>query len=137
MSEHQPPKLPLKIFRLYCSEERLEELEGDLYEVYQERIEISGTRFSKLFYWWLVIRSFRSYALKRTKMKNKGQLSTTLMFLRHNLKVTWRNMKNNKTVTAINVLGLTIGVSAFIAIFSIVSYELSFNEHLPDKDRIY
>ena len=27
---HHPPKWPLRIFRLFCSEERLEELEGDL-----------------------------------------------------------------------------------------------------------
>ena len=36
MARHEPPKLPLKLFRFYCSEDRLEELEGDLFEIYQE-----------------------------------------------------------------------------------------------------
>lgn len=132
----QPPKLPLKLFRLYCSDERLEELEGDLYEVFQERVAEKGTRFASLFYWWLVIRSFRSFALKRTKMKNKGHL-LSVASLAHNIKIAWRNIIRRKTTTAINVIGLAIGIGGFVAIYSLVSYELSFNKHLPDRDRIY
>ncbi|WP_425392681.1 ABC transporter permease [Ekhidna sp.] len=132
----QPPKLPLKLFRSYCSEERLEELEGDLYEVFQERIAEKGTRFASLFYWWLVIRSFRSFALKRTKMDNQGQL-LSIASLSHNIKIAWRNIIRRKTTTAINVIGLAIGIGGFVAIYSLVSYELSFNKHLPDRDKIY
>jgi ABC-type antimicrobial peptide transport system permease subunit len=132
----QPPKLPLKLFRLYCGEERLEELEGDLYEVFQERVKERGTLFASLFYWWLVIRSFRSFALKRTKMKNKVRL-LSIASLVHNVKIAWRNIIRRKTTTAINVIGLAIGIGGFVAIYSLVSYELSFNKHLPDRDRIY
>ncbi|MEQ9008788.1 MAG: permease prefix domain 2-containing transporter, partial [Ekhidna sp.] len=121
MSIHQPPKLPLKLFRFYCSDDRLEELEGDLYEVYNEHIREKGARFAKLFYWWIVIRSFRSFALKRTKMKN-NKANTSLTFLRHNLVIAWRNLLKNKSTAAINVLGLAIGVGAFLAILSIVSF---------------
>ncbi|GAB4246186.1 MAG: ABC transporter permease [Ekhidna sp.] len=136
MNSRQPPKLPLRILRFYCSDERIEELEGDLHEVYNEYINERGTRFSSLFYWWIVIRSFRSYALKRTKMKNKGQL-LSIASLSHNIKIAWRNIIRRKTTTAINVIGLAIGIGGFVAIYSLVSYELSFNKHLPDRHRIY
>ncbi|WP_436517598.1 ABC transporter permease [Ekhidna sp. To15] len=136
MSSNQPPKLPLKIFRLYCSDERSEELEGDLYEVYAEFVEDRGGKFAGIFYWWLVIRSFRSYALKRTKMKN-NRVNTSLTFLRHNLVIAWRNLLKNKTTATINVLGLAIGVGAFLAILSIVRFELSFNTQIPDKEDIH
>ncbi len=136
MSSKQPPKLPLKIFRLYCSDERIEELEGDLYEVYSEFVEERGGRFAGVFYWWLVIRGFRSYALKRTKMKN-NRVNTSLTFLKHNLAIAWRNLLKNKTTATINVLGLAIGVGAFLAILSIVRFELSFNTQIPDKENIH
>ncbi|MEP1035208.1 ABC transporter permease [Ekhidna sp.] len=136
MSPKQPPKLPLRIFQFYCSDERLEELEGDLHEVYAEFVQDRGVRFANLFYWWLVIRSFRSYALKRTKMKN-NRVNTSLTFLRHNLVIAWRNLLKNKTTAAINILGLAIGVGAFLAILSIVRFELSFNTEIPEKENIH
>lgn len=136
MSSKQPPKLPLRIFRFYCSEERIEELEGDLYEVFNEFVENRGGRFSSLFYWWLVLRTFQSYALKRTKMKN-SRINTSVTFLRHNLVIAWRNLLKNKTTATINVLGLAIGVGTFLAILSIVRYEFSFNTQIPEKDNIY
>ncbi|WP_370089915.1 FtsX-like permease family protein [Ekhidna sp.] len=136
MSTNQPPKLPLKIFRFYCSDERLEELEGDLYEVYNEYIAEKGKRFAGLFYWWIVFRSFRSFALKRTKMKN-NKVNTSMTFLRHNLVIAWRNLRKNKTTAVINVLGLAIGVGAFLAILSIVKFELSFNTEIPEGEKIH
>ncbi|WP_462247843.1 FtsX-like permease family protein [Ekhidna sp.] len=136
MSSHQPPKLPLKLLRFYCSEERLEELEGDLYEVYQEFVEERGARFSSVFYWWIVIRTFRSYALKRTKMKD-NRVNTSIAFMRHNLVIAWRNLLKNKATASINVLGLAIGVGAFLAILSIVRFEFSFNTQIPEKERVY
>lgn len=137
MNKKDPPKLPLRIFKFYCSQDRLEELEGDLYEVFNELVEEKGLKKARLIYWWLVIRSFRSYALKRTKMKNRGGISSSLMFLKHNLKVAWRNLWKNKTTTAINIIGLAVGISGFMAIFSISKYEFSFDNHIPDQDRIY
>lgn len=59
------------------------------------------------------------------------------MFFNHHLKVTTRNLWKHRVTTSINVLGLAIGISAFIAIMNVVNYERSFNHHVPDGDRIY
>lgn len=69
-------------------------------------------------------------------MKNKGSL-LSIATLAHNLKIAWRNIIRRKTTTGINVIGLAIGIGGFVAIYSLVSYELSFNKHLPDRDKIY
>lgn len=53
------------------------------------------------------------------------------------LSLALRNIRRNKVLTAINVLGLSIGISACLAIFLIASYELGFDKFQPDKDRIY
>ena len=53
------------------------------------------------------------------------------------LKVAFRNLVRQKGYSIINILGLTIGIAAFIMIMLYVQYELSFNEHIPNKDRLY
>lgn len=51
--------------------------------------------------------------------------------------IAWRNISRHKVYTAINVLGLALGVSACIVIYLITSYDLSFDKFHPDKERIY
>lgn len=134
MLPDSPPKFPLKFLRWFCAKDRLEEVEGDLYEVWWERREATNQSKANLLYWWLVFRSLRRFALKRNQTQYK---SGFIMFFGHHLKVTYRNLRKHKVTTAINILGLAIGISAFIAIMNVVNYEHSFNHHLPNDDRIY
>jgi len=57
--------------------------------------------------------------------------------IKNYLKIAWRNIVRNRMYTAINVLGLAIGLCACIAIYVIVSYEFSFDTFHPGKERIY
>jgi putative ABC transport system permease protein len=52
-------------------------------------------------------------------------------------KFAFRNIRKNKLLASINVLGLTIGISACMVIFLIASYELSFDRFHSDGNRIY
>jgi ABC-type antimicrobial peptide transport system permease subunit len=52
-------------------------------------------------------------------------------------KIAIRNFLRNKTFSVINVLGLSIGISAALVIFLIVFYEFSFDKFQPDAERIY
>lgn len=46
-------------------------------------------------------------------------------------------MGKNKVFTAINVLGLAIGISASLVIYLIVNYHFSFDQFEKDNDRVY
>ena len=48
-----------------------------------------------------------------------------------------RNFFRNKSFSAINVLGLSIGLSAALVIFLIVQFEFSFDKFEKDPERIY
>ena len=48
-----------------------------------------------------------------------------------------RNFWRNKVFSTINVMGLSIGISAALVIFLIVYYEFSFDRFEKDADRIY
>lgn len=51
--------------------------------------------------------------------------------------VALRNFWRNKVFSTINILGLSIGISAALVIFLIVYYEFSFDKFEKDGDRIY
>lgn len=57
--------------------------------------------------------------------------------LQNYLKIALRNLLRNKVYSFINIFGLAIGVSACLVIFLLVSFELSFDNFHPNRDRIY
>jgi len=57
--------------------------------------------------------------------------------LKHYITLALRTLWRKKFHTAINVAGLTVGITACLVIYLIVSFELSFNKGIPDYDRIY
>jgi len=57
--------------------------------------------------------------------------------LRNYLKIAWRNITGNPLFSAINIVGLAIGLACCIIITLFVRYELSYDKHWDDADRIY
>ncbi|WP_336517785.1 ABC transporter permease [Pollutibacter soli] len=52
-------------------------------------------------------------------------------------KIAWRNLLKNKAFSAINIIGLAIGLSCFVLIMLYVVDELSFDRFHAKADRIY
>ena len=52
-------------------------------------------------------------------------------------KIARKNILKSKGLNFINVLGLSIGISACLSIWSILRFELSYNDFHPDSDRIF
>ncbi|ODS84515.1 MAG: hypothetical protein ABS46_03115 [Cytophagaceae bacterium SCN 52-12] len=53
------------------------------------------------------------------------------------IKTAWRHMLRNKTSAAINLVGLTVGMTASLFIFMWVKNELSYDSFHPDAGNIY
>ena len=58
------------------------------------------------------------------------------MFKNH-FKTAIRNFSKNKLIAVINLLGLSIGISAAIIVFLIVQYDYSFDTYEPGRNNIY
>lgn len=56
---------------------------------------------------------------------------------RLNLKIALRNLWRNKTSSAINIIGLAVGLSACLLLLLYVNYEMNFDRHFKDSDKIY
>ena len=57
--------------------------------------------------------------------------------LRNYLKIAWRNIVGNPLFSTINIVGLSIGLACCIIITLFVRYEMSYDKHWVDADRIY
>src|ERR1700722_20123634 len=49
----------------------------------------------------------------------------------------FRSLLKHKVISSINILGLSIGISAALDIYLIVQYDYSFDRYEPDSARIY
>jgi len=64
------------------------------------------------------------------------KLNRNYMFKNY-LKVAFRNFWKHKLFTFINVIGLSIGISAALVIYLLVHYDFTFDKFHKDGDRIY
>jgi putative ABC transport system permease protein len=123
-----PPHSALKFLRWFCREDYIEELEGDLTEVFEKQYAQSHGKANWKFT-WSVIRYFRPEFIK--SFKRKQTLNHSAMF-RHNLLLTYRTFKRYKMSFFINLVGLSTGLACALLIYLWVNDELhvdKFNAH--------
>lgn len=56
---------------------------------------------------------------------------------KHYFKITIRSLAKNRMYSFINILGLTLGITCFIFISLYVKFELSYDQHHQNIDRVY
>ena len=128
-----PPQWADRLLEWFCDGSLLEDLQGDLHEIYFSTVQQKGENAAARVYWWLVLRSFRWSALRKPeKLKNSVFAMTN-----NNFKIAFRILARDKANTAINLLGLTIGIACFLLMGLYVKQELSFDKFHSKKDRIY
>jgi hypothetical protein len=128
-----PPKLPLNFFRWYCHPKMQDYIEGDLMEVYERRIKVSGKRNADLKFMIDVLLLFRPGIIRPTHgYKN---LNTYGMYKSY-FKIGWRNLVRNRGYSFINIGGLALGMTVAILIGLWIYDELSFNKYYQNFESI-
>lgn len=133
MNNLNPPKKALQFLRWFCREDYLEEIEGDLTELYEIQVQESPGKAKRIFI-WSVLRYLRPGFIKSFKKRN---YSISPAMLKSDLKISWRNLKKQPFFTFLNTFGLAIGISGAMLISLFIYDELSFDKMYADADRIY
>ena len=148
----QPPQLADKLLRFFLSDDRLEEVLGDLHEEYRWQVNRVGERRAKWRYWRDVLGFLKPWAVKRkvveppaaaspTRYQRFDPYSTTSYFnpamFRNYFRTAWRNLVKNRFYSLINMTGLTAGLAVGILILLWVQDELSFDRFHQKADAIY
>ena len=137
----KPPLLANKLFEWYCLNASVEDLRGDLEELFYNNLKIMSPSQAKIKYWQHVMSLAFSYALAKRKQKSAFHPNSYTpihpAMIKSYFKIAWRTISKNKLYSAINVLGLALGICACLTIYLITSHEFSFDAFHPDKERIY
>lgn len=129
----QPPRKALAFLRWFCREDYLEEIEGDLTEVFQKESENALPK-ARWKFTWSVILYFRPAFIR--SFKNYYHTNATAMF-KHNLLISYRNSMRYKSTFIINLIGLSTGLACTLLIGLWVYDEMSIDQFHDNKDRLY
>lgn len=128
-----PPKRALNLLRWFCREDYLNEIEGDIIELFEKQYATNPNQARWRCY-WNVIRSFRGRNLKFRREHFNHNLFTMIS---HYLKIAWRGIIGKHAYSKLNILGLAIGFACSMLIFLWVKDETNVDHQHPDSDRIY
>ncbi len=131
-SKHQPPQWPARILEALCRTDLIDEIIGDLDEAFRWRMAQKGVSRARSKYLWEFLLSLNPQNLKTTY-----HLSINTMIFRNYSKVTVRNLMRRKTPSFINILGLSMGITAFLLIFLFTFPIFTFEDIHSNKDNIF
>ena len=129
-----PPRLAARFLRWYCRSELLDEVAGDLYELFQRRVEVKGLRRAQLLYWFNVLMFLHPDYIRK---RNQQYFRNSIAMFKQNLLLTIRSFQRYRSTFLINLLGLSTGLACAILIFLWVSDELSVDKFHINNDRLY
>ncbi|MEO1257400.1 MAG: ABC transporter permease [Bacteroidota bacterium] len=129
----KPPGIAEALLRWFCSEEVVETLLGDLYELHGKRTAALGKWRADIYFFMEVVDLFRPFAWK----KKHNLITNYRMLFKLSLKIARRHFLKQKKFTLINIFGLTLGLSSFLLILFYVNHELSFDRFHVNSDQVF
>lgn len=129
-----PPKIWIKLIAKCCKPELWESIEGDLLELFLLDLERKGKRKAKINY-FLNALAFLRY--NRLRKRQNSKTLNNMALVKNYMKVSFRDLKRNKTFTAINLFGLVAGMTVSLLMLQYVFFQTSFDDFNADADRIY
>lgn len=124
-----PPRWANRFLEWYCHPHLLEEIQGDVYELFEARCKKEGVKMARRRFVWDVLRSFRFSTIKN--------LNPTPIMLRYNFKTAFRQIKRQKFYSAINIIGLALGLACCMLIALYIKDELSYDRQHSNIDNLY
>ena len=131
--KYDPPELLMIFLEWFCSQKYYEEVSGDLIEIFQSRANKKSPFLNRFFFFFDVVKFFRPFYWKKSLFINEGNL----IMLSSYIKFAFRNFLKHSFNSAINVIGLTVGITCLLYICSYIYFEKSYDKQWEDYDRIY
>lgn len=130
----KPSTWSLRLLKFFINKDYLEEIEGDMEEVFEDNLEMHSHAKAKRLYALEVLKLIRPNLVKRL---SGGQKLNYLGMLQHHLLITFRGFKRHRTTFFINLIGLSTGLACAILIFLWVQDERSVDTFHEKNDRLY
>lgn len=131
--ESQPPKWAIRFMRLFVHDDYLEEVEGDMEERFEDNLKAYNYARARQLYVLDVLKLVPTFLLRRSTTKNRKNYG----MWKNNIKIAWRQMQKHRVFTSIKLGGFAVGIAACLLISLYTQYQLSYDQHYDDPDRIF
>ena len=130
----KPPYWPLALIRWFCSEDHLEEIEGDLLESYERDLSHYAKTKADIKHFVRALKFIsRSHFISKSTVPRISYRSLVTSAL----KTSMRNALRERIFTFLNLAGLSLGLTASIFLTIYLLDERSYDRYHPDANRIY
>ncbi|MEP5610991.1 MAG: ABC transporter permease [Cyclobacteriaceae bacterium] len=123
------------VFKWYCRKDYYLDIRGDLEENYMKHRERHSRRIADLMFLKEILLLFRP-SIIQPGLNFLFSTNQSAM-LKNYIKIAFRNLQRQKAYTAVNVLGLSIGITSLFFILIFIESEFSYDKHHKDGDRLY
>ncbi|MEL6836857.1 MAG: ABC transporter permease [Bacteroidota bacterium] len=126
-----PPKWANWFLRKTCTPKFLDELQGDLLELFYRELEELGAQRARRQFAVRALLSPRWY-----RLPHLSQFTPTVMYKTH-FKVAMRHARRHRSTTFIQALGLTLGFTAILFIALFIKNESSYDHMHVHNDQLH
>lgn len=130
----QPPKWPLKFLRIFIREQYLEEIEGDMEEIFFDNVERYSLRKARRLYVWEMIKLLRPNLIRQFRFLNTfnrfGMLSNYF-------KVSIRGLMKYPLNSFINLFGLASAIGICIYAYAFFRWTYDRDQFHENKNSVY
>ncbi len=129
-----PPQWPLKILRLFLKKEYLEEIEGDMEEIFYDNAERLTVKKAKRIYTWEMVKLLRPILLKNLDFIER---INQYGMLKNYFKVSFRGLMKNPVNSFINVFGLAVAIGLAVFAYGFARWTYSTDQFHENKHSVY
>lgn len=130
-----------RLFRWLAGPAFIEDLSGDLDELFYQDLHLYSVRRAQWNHWRRVWSLGLSYALRARRRQRSfhplGSSTFQPAILASHLRVAVRSLKRDKFFTVMNVVGLAIGMSISLLLLALIGYVSGYDTFHENRDSIY
>lgn len=135
MKESHPPKWADRFLNWYCDPDLLEEIQGDAWQLYFERLKTEGKAQADRKYIWDVIRFCRWSNIR--KPSSRTNIANSPAIWNFNFKLAVRNAGKNKTIFGIKTVGLALCLAFTLILTAYIVNEVTFDRFHTYHERLF
>lgn len=129
-----PPQWPLKFLRFFLREEYIEEIEGDMEELFHDYLERFSPSKARRLYTLEVLKLIRPNLLKNAALFRRG---SPLPMFQNYVKVSARGLVKQPLNSFINVFGLAAAISICVFAYGFARWTFNRDQFHQNKDVVF
>ncbi|MEP2510772.1 MAG: FtsX-like permease family protein [Reichenbachiella sp.] len=134
MNQKLPPKLLLRFFKWFCHRDLHAYVEGDLLELYQEKLLNSSRRTADFKIAIDILLLFRPSIIRPFEGFKNSNINA---MLKNYFKTSMRSMMRSPLSSFINIFGLSVAIGICLIVYAFIDQDISIDQFHQNKHEVF